>query len=97
MKIGPNKPCPCGSGAKFKRCHGRLGHHYYPDPPAIEQMRQVLGAKERVRQTQQGLGKPIISTKWQGHQFVAVGNTLHWSKTWKTFPDFLGGYLMPFG
>jgi len=20
--VGPNKPCPCGSGRKFKRCHG---------------------------------------------------------------------------
>ncbi|MGI5860724.1 MAG: anaerobic sulfatase maturase [Myxococcales bacterium] len=22
-RVGPNQPCPCGSGAKFKRCHGR--------------------------------------------------------------------------
>ena len=22
-KIGPNDPCPCGSGKKFKNCHGR--------------------------------------------------------------------------
>ena len=22
-KIGRNDPCPCGSGRKFKRCHGR--------------------------------------------------------------------------
>ena len=22
-KIGRNEPCPCGSGKKFKRCHGR--------------------------------------------------------------------------
>lgn len=21
-KVGRNKPCPCGSGKKFKRCHG---------------------------------------------------------------------------
>mmetsp|Transcript_29905 Transcript_29905/g.68952 ORF Transcript_29905/g.68952 Transcript_29905/m.68952 type:complete len:661 (+) Transcript_29905:2-1984(+) len=21
-KIGPNEPCPCGSGAKYKKCHG---------------------------------------------------------------------------
>ncbi len=21
-KIGRNEPCPCGSGQKFKRCHG---------------------------------------------------------------------------
>ncbi|MEM7193767.1 MAG: preprotein translocase subunit SecA, partial [Pseudomonadota bacterium] len=24
-KIGRNEPCPCGSGKKFKQCHGRLG------------------------------------------------------------------------
>lgn len=23
IKIGRNAPCPCGSGHKFKRCHGR--------------------------------------------------------------------------
>jgi uncharacterized protein YecA (UPF0149 family) len=21
-KLGPNDPCPCGSGKKFKLCHG---------------------------------------------------------------------------
>jgi preprotein translocase subunit SecA len=23
-KVGRNQPCPCGSGKKFKQCHGRL-------------------------------------------------------------------------
>ena len=23
VKVGPNDPCPCGSGKKYKRCHGR--------------------------------------------------------------------------
>jgi len=23
-KIGRNEPCPCGSGKKFKQCHGKL-------------------------------------------------------------------------
>lgn len=22
-KIGPNEPCPCGSGKKYKKCHGK--------------------------------------------------------------------------
>jgi uncharacterized protein YecA (UPF0149 family) len=22
-KIGRNDPCPCGSGKKYKRCHGK--------------------------------------------------------------------------
>jgi len=24
MKIGRNEPCPCGSGKKYKQCHGKL-------------------------------------------------------------------------
>ncbi len=24
-KVGPNAPCPCGSGQKYKRCHGKPG------------------------------------------------------------------------
>jgi preprotein translocase subunit SecA len=24
-KVGRNEPCPCGSGRKFKHCHGRAG------------------------------------------------------------------------
>ena len=23
-KIRPNDPCPCGSGKKYKKCHGRM-------------------------------------------------------------------------
>jgi preprotein translocase subunit SecA len=24
QKVGRNDPCPCGSGKKFKHCHGKL-------------------------------------------------------------------------
>jgi preprotein translocase subunit SecA len=24
-KLGRNDPCPCGSGKKYKHCHGRFG------------------------------------------------------------------------
>jgi preprotein translocase subunit SecA len=24
-KVGRNDPCPCGSGKKFKQCHGQIG------------------------------------------------------------------------
>jgi hypothetical protein len=50
-------------------------------------------AQERIRETQQGLGREIVGLKAHDFQMVAVGNTLHWSKTWKTFPDFLSDYL----
>jgi len=23
QKVGRNDPCPCGSGKKYKKCHGR--------------------------------------------------------------------------
>jgi preprotein translocase subunit SecA len=24
VKVGRNDPCPCGSGKKYKQCHGKL-------------------------------------------------------------------------
>lgn len=93
MKIGRNARCPCGSGKKFKHCHGALGTQYPPNTPDITRLLKNSAAQERIRQAQQGLGKPVISEHWQDHQFVAVGNTLHYSKNWRTFIDFLGYYL----
>ncbi|MGV8713164.1 MAG: SEC-C metal-binding domain-containing protein, partial [Nitrosomonas sp.] len=23
-KVGRNQPCPCGSGKKYKQCHGKI-------------------------------------------------------------------------
>ncbi|WP_370873453.1 SEC-C metal-binding domain-containing protein, partial [Hydrogenophaga sp.] len=23
-RVGRNEPCPCGSGKKYKQCHGKL-------------------------------------------------------------------------
>ena len=28
-KVGRNEPCPCGSGKKFKQCHGKDGSNFY--------------------------------------------------------------------
>jgi hypothetical protein len=50
-------------------------------------------AKEKQRQQQQGLGKPIISMDFNGTRVVAVGNTVHYSPKWKTVFDFLSDYL----
>ena len=27
-KVGRNEPCPCGSGQKYKRCHGKLRRQF---------------------------------------------------------------------
>src|SRR5208282_6178163 len=101
-KIGRNDVCPCGSGRKFKRCHGgpeyalpNLVTQAKLEKAVIEEGRlhfERHKAKELQRQKQQGLGRPIISTEHKGTRFVAVGNRLHYGK-WKTFFDFLGNYL----
>lgn len=31
-KVGRNELCPCGSGKKFKRCHGASGQNRYVEP-----------------------------------------------------------------
>jgi hypothetical protein len=93
MKIGRNQPCPCGSGKKFKKCHGAFNQT--PPPFAVSAALAVQSklAREAIRKAQQGFGRPIIATKFQGRQVVAVGNALHWSEKWKTFPDFLFDYI----
>ena len=50
-------------------------------------------AEEMVRVQQQGEGRPIISTSFKDHRFVAVGNKIYYSKEWKFFTDFLSNYL----
>lgn len=93
-KIGRNDPCPCGSGVKYKKCH-----YLFPEIPVgplsekIEMMKKSHEANESRRQSQQGKGKPIISTEHEGYRLTAVGNQFHYSKTHKTFIDFLGDYI----
>ena len=99
MKVGRNQPCPCGSGRKFKRCHGRPDACQLPPParapvpPLIAEQIAAHQAKEIRRQQQQGLGRPIISNMFHGQRLVAVGNRLHYSDKWVTFHDFLRDYV----
>jgi hypothetical protein len=102
MKTRRNEPCPCGSGKKFKKCCLNISG---PNVPALsaparsradfaqEAQRQMRlhQAAENVRRQQQGHGKPIIALmdKANGYRLVAVGNTIHWSKNWAIFPNFL--------
>lgn len=50
-------------------------------------------AKEKQRESQQGLGRPIISAEIHDTRFVAVKNTILHSNRWKTFHDFLCQYI----
>lgn len=89
--VGRNAPCPCGSGLKFKRCHGRLDG--LPAPMPVKDIFRLRDAEERIRTVQQGAGRPIVSFEANGYRLVGVKNTLHWSNKWKTFPDFLDTYV----
>jgi len=101
-KIGRNSPCFCGSGLKFKRCHGKPQNTRSAqltsdriENEIIEQGRHLFEkhkVRELQREKQQGLGKPIISTEHKGYRFVAVGDKLHYGK-WMSFPDFLTNYI----
>lgn len=97
-KVGRNDPCPCGSGKKFKKCHGSTDSRFSPKPPSFDpeafklKLEQVK-ALQTQREQQQGLGRSIISTVFQGQRIVAVGSKVFHSPTWKTFHDFLFDYI----
>jgi uncharacterized protein len=40
-KVGRNDPCPCGSGKKYKKCHGADGG---PPPSGGGKTRPAAGA-----------------------------------------------------
>jgi catalase (peroxidase I) len=97
-KIRRNQPCPCGSGKKYKRRHG--------DPASAAETEAVdraasfariatmrHHARQKEIEKQFGLGRPPISFESLGHKIVAVGPEVHWSTSWKTFPDFLMSYF----
>jgi hypothetical protein len=91
-KIGRNQPCPCGGGLKYKKCHGSYANAVAGTAPfraASERHR----AAERIREAQQGMGRPIVGFKSGKHQMVAVRNQIYFSDKWKSFPDFLADYL----
>lgn len=94
MKTGRNSPCPCGSGKKYKRCcidvdSGHQASALREIPPQVLSQFRAQAEKEEIRRKTYGDVRPIIHENFQGHKLVAVGNQLHYSKNWKTFPDFL--------
>jgi hypothetical protein len=94
-KIGRNQPCPCGSGRKYKRCHGNTAQHERVQRAfaAGDLHLQRHQANEQRRQAQLGLGKPILSAEVSDVRFVAAGNRVYYGSAWKTFPDFLIHFL----
>lgn len=64
-----------------------------PSSPDLQYLLAQIQAKEKQREDQQGLGRPIISAEMNETRFVAVSNTVLYSKRWKTFHDFLSQYV----
>jgi len=95
-KIGRNDPCPCGSGKKYKKCCGSVvgeprldGMSQHDLNLKVSEMHAMMAQREK----QQGRGRPIISTVYQGYRFIAVADRLLYSNKWKTFHDFLLDYI----
>ncbi len=97
-KVGRNAPCPCRSGKKYKKC---CGDPLKPSPSSAREnfqkqydsLHRKLESDEKIRELQQGRGRPIISTNFRDYTVVASGNTVYFSKNWKTFSDFLMDYI----
>jgi SEC-C motif len=94
-----NAPCACGSGRKYKHCHGKLASptdDSRPSSDVLESMRRQMdsiNAAEYRRRLMHGLGRPIVSFETNGFRIVAIGTELRWSKNWKKFADFLMDYI----
>ncbi|GJM16739.1 MAG: hypothetical protein DHS20C13_20660 [Thermodesulfobacteriota bacterium] len=94
-KIGRNDLCPCGSGIKYKKCHGYSKTSGIPIKKHI--IPELLNTKSTQNEISNKLGKirPSISFNTRDYKFVAVGNQLHYAKKdkWQTFHDFLFDYI----
>ena len=96
VKFGRNGACWCGSGTKYKRCHYPSGPEQLLPSFCVNGMEAAFDRaeiEEKIRKAQQGEGRPLISADFADHKLIAVGNTLHYSKSWKTFADFLLDYI----
>jgi len=92
-RIGRNDPCPCGSSKKYKKCCENKGGSQSEIPEEV--FRKVQEHARGRLMWEEGYGKirEIISADFKGQKFVAVGDRLHYSKNWRTFPDFLKHYI----
>jgi hypothetical protein len=102
-KVGRNDPCPCGSRRKYKKFCIRLRivdqrRERSPiDQGALlrehQRVMDEFARRKRDRTATYGYVRPVISMTVGDTRHVAVGSTLHWSKAWKTVPDFLSDYI----
>jgi hypothetical protein len=98
VKVGRNDPCPCGSGKKFKKCHGNPSsgptsgklkwsvESIHDAPPNIRARFREM-RKESIANS--FAGPQPIKLDFQGHTFRAIKNRLLYTKKERTYIDFL--------
>jgi hypothetical protein len=100
-----NDPCHCGSGKKYKKCHlpreeafklaEARGRNREIPPQILQKFRAMQQADEEYI-AKYGHSRPTVHGDFQGHKFVAVGGTIHYSDKWRNFTDFLLYFIKRF-
>lgn len=92
VKDGPNKPCPCGSGEKYKKCHGA------PNRSVISAA-EIEAIQAHIRRMQDwearfGRVAPPSSAQIGDQRVMVVNGKLTSFPARSTFHDFLVNYLV---
>ena len=91
---GRNRPCPCGSGKKYKLCHGRTATH--PLPARVPWLfHKVVNFLQRPHQRQELLEWGALLAGTEPHEEAAVRRAMGDQTTWD-FAIFEGGLLQRF-
>ena len=97
MKLGRNTPCPCGSGKKYKACclrrHLEIRRNSERSGSVAIADMHIEDDIERQRRSQFGKQRPVLHASVGDVQMVAVGDEVHYSSRFQTFPDFLSYYI----
>jgi hypothetical protein len=95
-KIGRNAKCPCGSGLKFKKCHGKNINYFNNDLGAFHYLLKKnieFEEKRKFQKERYGDIRPIISTDFKNNKVIAVGNEIFSITKKGTFQNFLIEYI----
>ena len=72
-KIGRNDPCPCGSGKKFKFCHGESNSiPFGEDQTFMESIGRPNMATDFLREMKQSLGDQVFESIDEANAFMGT-------------------------
>lgn len=79
MKPRPNEPCPCGSGRKYKKCHGAAARHAHspiPQPSAADWLTRgdQLQATGRLEEAETCYQQALRVAPGDAQSWVALGD-----------------------